>query len=502
MAPTRNFGHTKGHVAHHKGEGQERSEDGAILRRESQMVTQRQGMEHAATDERRPLVRSRFLTAAPALLLVLLVGSGLALWGCGTETASSTSESAPTSGSSVSTTGFTDLSFEETWAASLAALEGLGPTRVSIVETTQGRITGDEIPPEQSEIRPQTEEAEQLLDSPGARARLTVRTSDGAVETIVVNGREKTSTRSGSLTTSQFVSVSRYISLEAPEGLPLPLWAGNAVGPTQGYADLFAGDTSGAGGLPADGTVERQPDGGLKLSWQHAAKGMTLDWALLLDSRHLPVRIEIAGEGTPEEGDLQGLDLEYSTTIEYQYEQVPAFSDSDFVLDVPPNAYREGVTYELSLERPQSERAEWGQYWLGEAVGDWKLTRAEYALHEDSPELGSGAEPRDEGVFLIYERPDKTSPNENIQMIVRQPEGRYFEDARKFAEDRVASGGWQRQEMTLAGQPAILYSGSLEGGADSRIDSIYVFLPDAFVNIEVWAPVDPLLVLEALSPIE
>jgi hypothetical protein len=310
------------------------------------------------------------------------------------------------------------------------------------------------------------------------------------------------STISQPLTNSDLVAVSRYISLEAPEGLPLPLWAGNAVGPTQGYADLFAGDTSGAGRLLADGKVERQPDGSLELTWEHSAKGMTSARTLVLDSNHLPVRIEIAAEGTPEEGDLQGVRLEYSTTIEYQYEQVASFSDSDFSLDVPADAYREGVTYELSLERPWSERAEWGQYWLGEGVGDWKLTRAEYALHEDSPELGSSTEPRDEGVFLIYERPDKTSPNENIQMIVRQPEGRYFEDARKFAGDRVASGDWQRQEMTLAGRSATLYSGSLEGGADSYIDSMYVFLLDAFVNIQVWAPVDPLLVLEAISPIK
>jgi len=87
-------------------------------------------------------------------------------------------------------------------------------------------------------------------------------------------------------------------------------------------------------------------------------------------------------------------------------------------------------------------------------------------------------------------------------MIVRQPEGRYFEDARKFAEDRVGSGDWQRQEMTLAGQPATLYSGSLEGGADSHIDSMSIFLPAAFVNIQVWAPVDPLLVLKAVAPVE
>jgi hypothetical protein len=86
---------------------------------------------------------------------------------------------------------------------------------------------------------------------------------------------------------------------------------------------------------------------------------------------------------------------------------------------------------------------------------------------------------------FIYEQPDKTSPNENIQMIVRRPEGRYFEDARKFAKDQVASEDRQRQEMTLAGLPATLYSGSLESGAASHIDSMYVFLLDAFVNIQV-----------------
>jgi hypothetical protein len=248
--------------------------------------------------------------------------------------------------------------------------------------------------------------------------------------------------------------------------------------------------------------VERREAGGLRLSWDRAAKGVTSTLSILLNSDHLPVRIEMAVEGTPEEGELQGIAIEYSTTIEYAYQPVASFSDSDFVLDVPAGAYREGVTYELSLERPWSEQADGGQYWLGEAVGDWKLTTAEYALHENSPDLGSGAEPRDEGVFLIYSRPDKTSPNENISMMVRALRGRYFEDSLTFAEQRVASGDWVRQEMTLAGQPATVYSGALEGGADSRIDSILAFLPDAFVNIQVWAPVDPLLVLETMSLVE
>jgi len=447
-------------------------------------------------------VRYRFRTVARVLLCALLVGSSIALWGCGEEPASTTSEPVSTSSTTTSASTPATPSFEEAWAASLSALEALGPTRVSIVETTEGEATGDEIPPEQSNLGPQTEEAEQLFDVAGGRARLTVRASDGLVKTTIVVGRERESmTRDSS--TAGFISVGREILLEPPkEGLPVSLWAGNAVGPTQGYADLFAGQKSGAGRMPSDGRVERQEGGVTRLSWEHAAKGVTSAMSLLLNSDHLPVSIEIAAEGTPEEGELQGISLKYSTTIEYDYEQVASFSDSDFVLDVPAGARREGVTYELSLERPRSDQADWGQYWLGEAVGEWKLTSAEYALHEDSPDLGPGAEPRDEGIFLIYERPDKTSPNENIQVILRALEGRYFEDSHKFAEQRVASGDWKRQEMTLAGQPAILYSGALEGGADDHIDSILVFLPDAFVNIQVWAPVDPLVVLEALSKVE
>ena len=166
--------------------------------------------------------------------------------------------------------------------------------------------------------------------------------------------------------------------------------------------------------------------------------------------------------------------------------------------------YREGVTYELSLERPW--RDETGG--LGSVLArrvrwdEWPLTRAEYAIHGGDPDLGSGAEPGDEGILLFYDRPEATSPNEMIQVMVRPLRGRYFDDSRTFAEERMASGDWVRREMTLAGRPATVYSGAWEGGADDRIDSIYVFLPDAFVHVQVWAPVDPQLVLEALSRVE
>ena len=89
------------------------------------------------------------------------------------------------------------------------------------------------------------------------------------------------------------VSVSRYISLRAPEGLPLPLWAGNAVGPTGGYPDLFPADESGAAQTPSDGTVQLEDGGGARLSWEQVTHGVTSAISILLDSDHLPVRIEI-----------------------------------------------------------------------------------------------------------------------------------------------------------------------------------------------------------------
>jgi hypothetical protein len=178
-------------------------------------------------------MKSRFPTLAMTLFCVVLAGTSLALWGCGAEPAPTTSEPVTVSGTTASTAAPIAPSIEEAWAASLAALEALGPTRVSIIETTEGRATGDEIPADQSNFGPQTEEAEQLFDIARSRARLTVHTSDRMVKMTVVQGKERMSTTSQPLTNSDLVSVSRYISLQAPEGLPLPLWAGNAVGPTE-----------------------------------------------------------------------------------------------------------------------------------------------------------------------------------------------------------------------------------------------------------------------------
>lgn len=428
-------------------------------------------------------------TLLPAVALVL--GFSL-LSGCGSGTSTSiTTGLAPSS--TASAPPATVVSFENTWAASVTAVEALGPSRATIVETIEGRIVGGEVAPEGTSWGPQITEADELLDPAGDRARLTVRSSDGSVKTTVVDGREQTSVRSDSLTTAAFVSVSRYISLEPREGLPLPLWAGNAVGVTEGYADLLTGVESGTDGTAPRGTVEQAEEGGIRLSWERTSEKGTATLTLLLDPDLLPRRIEIDGQG-----EIEGVSIEYSMSIEYQYGKVASFSDSDFVLEVPADSRREEVTYELSLDRPWSEQADWGQYWLGSQVGEWLLTRAQYAIHGGDPNVESGAEPGDEAVFLFYDRPEATSPNETIQVIVRSLRSRQVEDSRTFAEQRVASGDWVRREQTLAGVFATVYSGALEGGPNDRADSVYLFLSDAVIHIQLLAPVDPQLLLEAL----
>ncbi|NLE73554.1 MAG: hypothetical protein GX604_02845 [Actinobacteria bacterium] len=450
------------------------------------------------------------LSISPTILLrALLAGLVFVLVGCGGNTVSTTATSVPESDPTASIAEFADSAFEEAWAASLAALEALGPTRVNIIGSIQGRVGGSGISPEQSEFGSETQEAEQLLDISGSRARLTVRSPDGTVETTVVIGKERMSTRStksSSQATSQFVTVDRYISLELPQDLPLPLWAGNAVGPTEGYADLFGGGASDVGHagdverVMLGGRVERQPDGGMKLTWEHGAKGIISTGTLWLGPDNLPARIETAIQGRPEEGELEGFDLEYAVTVEYTYQSLTAFSDSDFVLEIPENANLEIVVHELALDRPWAEQADWGRYWLGRQVGEWSLARAEHMIYKVNP--GFGAQPHDEHISLIYRRSEATNPNETIQLTIEPLSDRPIEGPRDFAEQRVASGDWVCREMALAGRSATVYSGVLEGGANDHIDTFYIFLPDAFVNIQLWAPVDPQLVLESLSPVD
>lgn len=74
-----------------------------------------------------------------------------------------------------------------------------------------------------------------------------------------------------------------------------------------------------------------------------------------------------------------------------------SFVDADFALDIPAEAFWEGVSCELALDRPRSEQTDWGQYWLRSRLEEWPLAGAEYAIRGVSPDAepgaGAGTEP-------------------------------------------------------------------------------------------------------------
>lgn len=455
---------------------------------------------------------SRLRKIGPVCATPILCALLLSLLGCGearpqdptpgTTDVTVSSHSAPSSPGEV-VPGTSAESLTSAWAASVAAVHGLGPVRVTVVETAEGRVSEGGTAPDAADTWAQITEVEQLLDPPGGRARQTVRGPDGSLETTVVNGRERITLTGGSGTvTTGLVSYSRYVTLEPPAGLPLPLWAGSPVPPRQGYVDILGEPSGGDGVPPASGfQVEKLAAGGYRLAWERSAEGWTSAWTVLLDANLLPLRVEVHSEGEmPGEGEMsQGAKVEYALSVTYSFEKSPAFSSADFTLDAPEHYWRRGVTYELSTERPWSGHADWGQYWLGDRVDEWALVSAQHVSFEDDPDQGAAAEPGDEFISLIYDRPGALSVNETIQVMVRPLRGRVVEDSRAFAEQRVASGTWVRTEMTLAGESAVVYSGAWEGGPNDRADSVFVFLPDAFVKVDLWAPVDPRIVLESIQ---
>jgi hypothetical protein len=434
-------------------------------------------------------MKKTFLAFALVFCCALVPGVA----GCGTEAAETTGTQSECDSSDGTAPAASGGSFEEIWVASAAAVEALGPVRVTMVQTTQGHPMEDGTALQGAAFGPSVTEAEQLLDAPAERARLVVRGSDGRVTTTVVTGTERVTVISNGSST-----YSRQVSLELPAGLPLPLWAGNFVAPSEGYADLLDTEESDSVGTVTNGRVEQLQDGGRRLSWGGSSEAGTREISVLLDEALLPVRIE-----GRRQGELEGVMMEVSITIEYRYEMISSFADSEFELALPEDALLEGSSYELSLERPWSELAGWGQYWLGTQVDDYRLTFAQLALEESA---GQGGEPPDERVTLVYTRPAAESGNESIQVTVRPLSARQVEDSRARMEEQAASGSWDwaRQAITVSGESATAYSGMAAGSVDPAhtVKEVYVFLPDAFVEIQVLAPVDPQVVLEALQRVE
>ena len=99
---------------------------------------------------------------ATVFVVFLLAMAGIATFGtgCGGQGSTSTAPvGAPTSSLAPTSTEATPpesaAPLAEVWAASLAAVEALGPTRVEVVETTQGRVLGDDVAPENATFGPQ-----------------------------------------------------------------------------------------------------------------------------------------------------------------------------------------------------------------------------------------------------------------------------------------------------------------------------------------------------------
>ena len=224
--------------------------------------------------------------------------------------------------------------FDDVWAASLAALDALGPTRITITQTANGQIQSSTVSPSTTAVGPQTTTAEELLDTARGRARLTVDAADGRHRTVaIVNGKEKLAIEIDPVLSSK-APATRTTLLEPPIGLPLPLWAGNAVAPAQGYADLLSATAGGqvsAKQITDDG-------GGKRLSWQRTTDTGVNTVAVTLGADLLPVRVEVAGQIAV------GLKSEYALSIEYRFETVASFPDSDFSVEVPSYATLAGST--------------------------------------------------------------------------------------------------------------------------------------------------------------
>ena len=110
------------------------------------------------------------------------------------------------------------------------------------------------------------------------------------------------------------------------------------MAPGQGYADLLSVE---AGGQVSAKQITDEGDG-KRLTWLRTTDPGTETVAVTLGADLLPVRVEATGQTAA------GLKSEYSLTIEYRFETVASFQDSDFSVEVPSYATLAGSTPETS----------------------------------------------------------------------------------------------------------------------------------------------------------
>jgi vancomycin resistance protein YoaR len=79
------------------------------------------------------------------------------------------------------------------------------------------------------------------------------------------------------------------------------------------------------------------------------------------------------------------------------------------------------------------------------------------------------------------------------------PDAQTAVDARQLGQQEVDLGVWTKKEASVAGKQATVYMGPAEASKSGGIDSVYVFLPDAFINVDLWDLADPQTVLDAIA---
>ncbi|MCX8032531.1 MAG: hypothetical protein N3B14_03925 [Thermoleophilia bacterium] len=467
--------------------------------------------------------------AVLAVMATVALASSLILASCEEKTSlptpSSTQSSLSSTTSITSPGGSTSLeSPAQIWAASVRAVESLGPTRVSISEkyTWQGGTSNSSPAAVEGSASSQIEE---LLDPPHRRARLTVTASDGTTKTVTIDGLVKTTVTWFASATGGLASYQQRHLLKPPSGLPLPLYAGGMLLENEDYTkllELSPQTDSPAQELTSTVQTERSSEG-LLLKWDSEAKQLrpqgefwpkSAQWRLLLDSAtFLPRRLEVDLSG-----ELEGVTLVAHGVLEYKFDGISGLTEDDVFLSPPTGPNEKVVVRELDPNSPYSPSAKWGQYWLGPTFGRLVVRVAEHRTYELSSLATDNTQTEsDDAVILTYAAAEldensavaqpgiEASPTPRIQMETRAPLAENSRTSREWAEQRVLAGNWQRLTDRVAGRRALIYVGPQEQieqpWGTTQSTSVCVLLDDAWVTLTLDPGIAPEDVLPLIQPV-
>jgi hypothetical protein len=366
------------------------------------------------------------------------------------------------------------------------AVNGLGPTRIAITQavTVKATDSGGSLSPD--ELGTFVTTVEELLDPANKRGRYVVTSPDRRRSEWTVNGRDQMSVLTADLAASTKSPASRTTLGSAPKGLPVPLWAGSRDNSFDDYTYLTQI------GSPWDQQVERESGGAhtfltWRREWEGDGASGTDTVKLTLDAGFLPVRVDVTGLGT-----LSGTPVERTTVIEYQIQTGAVFADSEFSIDLPAYAYLESWGQQ---DTPADDT--WGQYWLGLEMGEWSVKTGRLNI---LPDVSSADK---ESATFTYERlypsGDDTGAYQTFTVKVTPLGARAAGSARQLGEQQVKLGNWTRTEAQVAGQPATVYAKPATGQDAGHPALLYLFLPDAFITIDLGGLVDAQQVLAAIT---